>query len=1175
MSIKTIAHISDQHIRKSNLRNDEYSNVFEKLYKSLEENKPTRICLTGDLVHDFLDLTGSQLILCSEFLNNLAKIAKVVIIRGNHDLRKNNLNKIDSVEAIVRSINNSNILYLNDTNFFDDENVTWAVWKHGEKNGQNNPWTKHKKYIKKEGQIYIDLFHDPVNGCSSNAGFEFDSKIYYKLSDFKGDYGFWGDIHKKQYFYDENNNIKAAYSGSLIAQDFSEGDDNFHGYLLWNIENGSIGEISIENEFSFKSIIVNPYTSFQDLDIDIENPTKYMRVRFIWKTLPAYRTKENERLLIEHLKNKYGESIISIKNKNEFLEEDKIDIIQNEQLLNINDKTVQYTIFKDYLMKIGVEENVINEILKIDDEITSRIIVEELTNIEWDIVKYGGKNFMSYEDVDINLQGKNGLFQILGKNTNGKTTIALKLITYILFGETLETSKKKKYGDSRFINNKLDVSFCEGYMVIMVNNKYYGIKRKTNITKNKQGEITGSPTTINYYVLLSIDDEMNENNIIDKLNEEDKSKTQKEINKIIGTYENFIRTSLISSDILNQVLSDDSATFIDSILYNIGLDVFDKKLEAFKEYQKELNAKSRITCNVENTKQQIKINEDNNVLISNEINDINIVKLPELKNRITKGNEYIEDQMMNLNNIDPEIYALDINDVNIKIKEHNNNIIEYNKNKTILEQSILTLCETFDEVKLEEYIKKKDEHKQTESILKLNIKDLERKIGDEDHKIEIINGEIFNLKKEGSNLKNQVLEKNTDLVKYVNSKNEELTRFLNSKNEEINRFNEARNQKHPLCYACKQEIIPDHLKHIDENIDNINNEINVYNINISNDIKIHSEEIKNKIDILTKEMFDKANDIKIRENETISAIRFIINGYKNDINKINSQIKDLSIQMESTLNVIGELTNQKNDSIKRKETISIIEKIPFQIENEQLKINILDNKLNQYNKSLVQIEENKAINAKIKVGKELLDKLNAELEVLNNDLSTKKNNIENNKNKITELNNLLTEFEKQEKYDAVLNLYKKIVHRDSIPRMLLTNNILPKINNELSILLVDLPFKVWLDEEDLRPKLAYYDNLNAVIDAISSSGKERTFSAITLKIALNQINAKSKSSIFLMDEVSGKLIEESNDQFVELLLVMKNKLKKIFIIEHNIEVNPDYVINTHKDENGVSSAILE
>jgi DNA repair exonuclease SbcCD ATPase subunit len=98
--------------------------------------------------------------------------------------------------------------------------------------------------------------------------------------------------------------------------------------------------------------------------------------------------------------------------------------------------------------------------------------------------------------------------------------------------------------------------------------------------------------------------------------------------------------------------------------------------------------------------------------------------------------------------------------------------------------------------------------------------------------------------------------------------------------------------------------------------------------------------------------------------------------------------------------------------------------------------------------------------------------------------------------------------------------------------------------------------------------------MDAVIDAISASGKERTFSAIALKFALNQINTKSKPTIFLLDEVMGKLTEDSVEEFVMVLHAIKEKVEKILVVEHNHEIDPDYVLEVTKDENDVSQLKL-
>jgi hypothetical protein len=177
--------------------------------------------------------------------------------------------------------------------------------------------------------------------------------------------------------------------------------------------------------------------------------------------------------------------------------------------------------------------------------------------------------------------------------------------------------------------------------------------------------------------------------------------------------------------------------------------------------------------------------------------------------------------------------------------------------------------------------------------------------------------------------------------------------------------------------------------------------------------------------------------------------------------------------------------------------------------------------------------------------------------------------------KILNNNTLMADFEEQEYRDMVMGLYKKCVHRDGIPRELLRNYIFPKINLKLQDILSVADFNVWMDVDDLRPKLVYHSRPDAIIDCIGGSGKERTFSAIVIKISLNQINVKAKPTIFLLDEVMGKLDEEGSvDEFIEMLQIIKSSVKKMVVIEHKYEINPDYLINIQLDDDGISSAEL-
>ena len=170
---------------------------------------------------------------------------------------------------------------------------------------------------------------------------------------------------------------------------------------------------------------------------------------------------------------------------------------------------------------------------------------------------------------------------------------------------------------------------------------------------------------------------------------------------------------------------------------------------------------------------------------------------------------------------------------------------------------------------------------------------------------------------------------------------------------------------------------------------------------------------------------------------------------------------------------------------------------------------------------------------------------------------------------------LITDFKAQEYRDSVMGLYKKCVHRDGIPRQMLSSYIIPKINHTLERILSVATFKVWLDPDDLRPKLAYNNRPDSIIDCIGASGKERTFSSVVLKFALNQINVKAKPSIFLLDEVMGKLDENSVDEFKEILQLIKTNMKKVLVIEHTHEINPDYLIQVQLDDDEISSLKIE
>ena len=94
--IKKIIACADIHIRNLR-RHDEYQEQL-KLFiaeceKYAEEYGPEdiRIVVAGDLLHNKLDISGEGYFLATWFVRELSKVAKTIIIAGNHDMNMRNL----------------------------------------------------------------------------------------------------------------------------------------------------------------------------------------------------------------------------------------------------------------------------------------------------------------------------------------------------------------------------------------------------------------------------------------------------------------------------------------------------------------------------------------------------------------------------------------------------------------------------------------------------------------------------------------------------------------------------------------------------------------------------------------------------------------------------------------------------------------------------------------------------------------------------------------------------------------------------------------------------------------------------------------------------------------------------------------------------------------------------
>jgi len=255
--------MADIHIRTYRMH-DDYKVVFEATLKRIDEltegydRDEIRIVIAGDFVHQKITISNELLMLGTWFLQQLEGCGKVVLIAGNHDLLENNKDRLDSLTPMVNLLGGLDIEYYKDTKCYLDENIVWCNYSIFEENSRPNIEAARLEYG--DDKTYIGLYHAPINGASTDIGYEFDGAK--ALSHFEGcDIAMLGDIHKRQTF--KYGDTIIAYPSSLVQQNFGE-TVNKHGFLFWDVETRTFDEHDINTDFGFYQFKIN------SLD-DIEN----------------------------------------------------------------------------------------------------------------------------------------------------------------------------------------------------------------------------------------------------------------------------------------------------------------------------------------------------------------------------------------------------------------------------------------------------------------------------------------------------------------------------------------------------------------------------------------------------------------------------------------------------------------------------------------------------------------------------------------------------------------------------------------------------------------------------------------------------------------------------------------------------------------------------------------
>jgi len=256
--INKLIHFSDLHVKLFK-DHEQYRKILQNAIEQWKELNPDRIVFTGDLVHSKNQMTPELIEFVAWILTECANIAKTIIIPGNHDFLVNNIERLDALSPIIDSLNNKNIVYYKDRGVYEDDNVSWCVYSQYQ--GNIPPDISEAKGNR------VGLFHGPIQGMTTDLGYDFGDHAY-DTEKFDGlDIVLCGDIHKRQEFSFKTG--KGYMIGSPIQQNIGESIRN-HGFGTYDFGTKEYVYTDLENPKPFLKFSIK---SFED----IENGTEVLR----------------------------------------------------------------------------------------------------------------------------------------------------------------------------------------------------------------------------------------------------------------------------------------------------------------------------------------------------------------------------------------------------------------------------------------------------------------------------------------------------------------------------------------------------------------------------------------------------------------------------------------------------------------------------------------------------------------------------------------------------------------------------------------------------------------------------------------------------------------------------------------------------------------------------------
>ena len=360
------------------------------------------------------------------------------------------------------------------------------------------------------------------------------------------------------------NKPVVVYSGSMIQQ--NHGEKPFgHGYVLWDLPSREHTHHEVHNEYGYYTVEVRDGECVSDLS----KLPKKARLRVKVYNTTATETKE----IIADIRKRTSISDLNVTRCDAISEAKKFDRDNKFDFGDISLVQVQNDLIEDYLRRnFVVDDEQVKTALDINKEVNDKLVVKEvLRNCIWKPKKFEFGNMFSYGDENIidfsNMKSVMGLF---ASNASGKSSV-MSALSFCLFDKC-----DRAFKAAHVLNTQTDSFYCK--LNFEISGVDYFIEREAKTKKN--GDVT---VVVDFWKIDSEGEKVS-------LNGEQRSGTNASIRDHVGSYEDFVLTTL-SLQNNNAIFIDKSQSERKDLLAQfMGIDIFDQLHTTASEDIKEINA---------------------------------------------------------------------------------------------------------------------------------------------------------------------------------------------------------------------------------------------------------------------------------------------------------------------------------------------------------------------------------------------------------------------------------------------------------------------------------------------------------------------------------------------------------------------------------------------------------